>query len=240
MQNDKSNFFYNHVILTLIGEKHISIIKRKFYSGNNELLCVLSYIDFSKVLIEFPTPELLNLNNQSENFKIQFVEPIRKHLEGQNKSLEIEYIQYRDTDSLEAISIQNLTSIEDYNVITSEMLNLLNEIEETVITSKIERKFYSKTNALLSIICFLDFNRILISFINAQKLNIQVSSEELKTIITERIVDAIKPNSPKIKVSYDFFNGTDIIENIELMNVTSIKDYNLCCDEIMKLLSEFE
>ncbi|MBD3353011.1 MAG: hypothetical protein GF364_16140 [Candidatus Lokiarchaeota archaeon] len=217
-----------------------STIKRKFYSTDNELLCVLSYVDFSTVLIEFPNPELVEISKDLATFKTIFLESVILYLKKQNKEFEITYSLYNKTNFLESIALQNLTSIEDYNLVTEALLDLLNEIKGTIITSKIERKFYSKDNKLLSIISFLDFNRILISFMNAHKLNVQVSSEELKTIIQARIVDQLKTTSPHIKATFDFYNDTEIIENIELMNVGSVKDYNFVSEKIMELLSEFE
>ncbi len=154
--------------------------------------------------------------------------------------MKVKYYFYNETDIIESMDIENLKSIEDYNLITSSILDLLTEIKETVITSKIERKFYSKDNKLLSIINFLDFNRILITFVNPNKLNIQRTSELFKQLISEKIINYLKTDYPELKTSYDFYNNTEIIESIELYNVSSIKAYNFVCEQIMALLSELE
>jgi hypothetical protein len=161
-------------------------------------------------------------------------------LKGKNGQLNVYYSLYNDTDILESIEIQNLKSVDEFNTITSNMLDLLSELKETVITSKIERKFYNNQDKLLSIISLLDFNRVIITFVNPNKLNIQMSSEPFKEMISNKIVRHLKEDNQKLKTSFDFYNDTDIIESIEILNVESIKDYNFICEKIMDLLTKLK
>jgi len=204
------------------------------------LLCTISYIEFSNAKIFFPNPELLQITKDSKKFNSLFLQNTIRYLEKNNRKLKVKYNFYDDTDLIESIDIQNLKSVEDYNLITSNILELLTEIKETEITSKIERKFYSQDDKLLSIISFLDFNRIIITFVNSNKLKIQKTSELFKRLISKKILDNLKRDFPKIKTSYDFYDNTKIIDSIEIVNVSSVKAYNFVCEQIIELLSELE
>jgi hypothetical protein len=215
-----------------------SSIQRRFYSQDNELLCTLDYFNFSDVKITFNNPEILQILDKSDSYRTIFLEEIEKNLASKNENLEIKLDFYEDTDFIEFILLSNLQSIEEYNYITSKVMDLLSNIRESVITSKIERKFYSRNDKLLCIVNFLDFNRVNITFVNPDKFEIEKSSEVFRSNFDERTISELKNNNPKIKVNYHHYEDSDIIESIDILNVDHISDYNFICERIMELLSE--
>jgi len=190
------------------------------------------------VKITFNNPEILKISKDSEIFNKIMIKEIKKTLTKNNKNLKIDFLLYDDTDLIEYIDISNLKSIEEYNYITSKVMDLLSNIKESVITSKIERKFYSKNNKLLSIVNFLDFNRINITFVNPDKFNVEKGSEIFKKTFEKQTISELREKNHDIKVNYHYYEETDIIEAIEILNIDNISDYNYICEKIMELLSE--
>lgn len=215
-----------------------SSIQRRFYSQDNELLCTLDYFNFSDVRITFNNPEILQISDKSDSYRTIFLEEINNSLVSKNEHLEIKLNFYEDTDFIEFILLSNLQSIEEYNYITNKVMDLLSNIRESVITSKIERKFYSSDDQLLCIVNFLDFNRVNITFVNPDKFEVEKSSEVFMNIFDEKTISELKDNNPKIKVHYHHYEDSDIIESIDVLNVDHISDYNYICEKIMELLSE--
>ncbi|TFF97255.1 MAG: hypothetical protein EU547_04845 [Promethearchaeota archaeon] len=214
-----------------------SIIDRKFYSENDELLCTLKYLEFSKAEIHFNVN--LKITKQLEPFKMIFINQTITPLTQKAEQLEVKYEFHEDSDIIEKIEIINLDSIENYNILTSSILKLLNKLTETVITSKIERRFYTKNDELLCIVNYLDFNRVIINFINPDKLNITNESEKYMEIFLNETVDKLKEENPSIDVTYDFYNETEIIESIEFLNIESIDIYNFITSKVMELLANY-
>lgn len=212
-----------------------SIIDRKFYSENDELLCTLKYLEFSAGQIIFNVN--LKITKQLDSFKTIFLDQTLDRLKQKNEKIEANYEFYEDTDIIEKIEVSNLSSIEDYNFLTSNVLELLNTITETVITSKIERRFYSNDDRLLCIVNYLDFNRIVINFVNPDKFRITDKSDRLMDDFKSDTLGTLKEEHPSIKVTYDFYNESDIIESIEILNVNSIEIYNFVTSMVMQLLS---
>lgn len=212
-----------------------SIIDRKFYSENDELLCTLKYLEFSVGQI------ILNVNlkitKQLDPFKTIFIDETLDHLKQKNQKIEAEYEFYEDSKIIQKINVKNLNSIDDYNFITSNVLKLLNTLTETVISSKIERRFYSKGDNLLCIVNYLDFNRIVINFVNPDKLNITDKSEEYMEVFKTDAIGKLKEENPAIDVAYDYYDETEVIESIEILNVDSIETYNYITSKVMELLS---
>jgi hypothetical protein len=87
-------------------------IKRKIFSNQNQeeenLLCVLNLYDFKKVEIKFINPEERGIQETSENFINIFLS-----------------YRFKKTDKIEYINISNLSSIEDYDLITVKIRELL-------------------------------------------------------------------------------------------------------------------
>ena len=212
-----------------------SIIDRKFYSENDELLCTLKYLEFSTVQINLNVN--LGINKELDAFKTIFLNQTLVPLKEKNDKIEVQYEFHEDTDIIKTIEVKNLASIEDYNFLTSNILKLLNTITETIITSKIERRFYSDDDELLCIVNYLDFNRVVISFTNPDKLEITEESERYVEKFIDETVGKFKREYPAIKVTFDYYNESEIIESIEFLNVDSIQIYNYITEKVMELLS---
>jgi len=190
------------------------------------------------VKIKFINPELLNLSKSSESFDSIFLKNIRENLAVDNERLEIDIECYDDTNLIEYINIFSLQSIEEYNYITHKIVDLLSKIRESVITSKIERKFYSKNDELLCVVNYLDFNRVNITFVNPDQFKIEKSSKIFKNIFSEKIISDLKQKNPEIKINYNLHENSEIIESIDILNIGNISNYNYICEKLMELLSE--
>jgi len=99
-------------------------IKRKIFSNQNQneenLLCILNLYDFKRVEIKFIDPEKSAIQETSERF-------INVFLKGaliNNPNLSISY-RFKNTDKIEYITISNLSSIDDYDLITTKIRELL-------------------------------------------------------------------------------------------------------------------
>lgn len=212
-----------------------SVIDRKFYSENDELLCTLKYLEFSTGQINLNVN--LEITKQLDAFQKIFLNQTLEPLKQKNDNIEVQYEFYEDTDTIEKIEVLNLTSIDDYNFLTSNILKLLNTITETVITSKIERRFYSNDDNLVCIVNYLDFNRVVISFTNPDKLHVTKESERYMEKFIEDTAGKFKEEYSSIRVTYDYYDESKIIESIEFLNVDSIQIYNYITEKVMELLS---
>lgn len=212
-----------------------STIDRKFYSENDELLCSLKYLEFSTGQINLNVN--LGITKQLDSFKTIFLNQTLDPLKQKNDKIDVQYEFHEDTNTIKTIEVKHLNSIEDYNFLTSNILKLLNTITETVITTKIERRFYSDDDELLCIVNYLDFNRVVISFTNPDKLEITEESERYMEKFIDDTAGKFKKEYPAIKVTYDYYNESEIIESIEFLNVDSIQIYNHITEKVMELLS---
>ncbi|MFO7798098.1 MAG: hypothetical protein R6W84_18315 [Promethearchaeia archaeon] len=188
--------------------------------------------------IKFTNPELLNLSKSSETFDSLFLKDIKENLAVDNERLEINIDCYGDTNLIEYIKIISLQTIEEYNYITHKIVDLLSKVRESVITSKIERKFYSKNDELLCVVNYLDFNRVNITFVNPDQFKLEKSSKIFKNIFSEKIISDLKQKNPEIKINYNLHENSEIIESIDILNIGNISNYNYICEKLMELLSE--
>jgi len=103
-------------------------IKRKIFSNQNQqeenLLCVLNLYDFKKVEIKFIDPEKRGIQETSENFINIFLKGALIKIKENNPNLNISY-RFKNIDKIEYITISNLSSIEDYDLITAKIRELL-------------------------------------------------------------------------------------------------------------------
>lgn len=103
-----------------------SSIKRKIFSKDNqELLCVLKFIDFNLVIIKFTNPTQNSIRETSEDFINIFLRGALIKIKEKNPDLKLNYIYFKNTDIIENIEISNLKSINDYDLITSRIKQLL-------------------------------------------------------------------------------------------------------------------
>ena len=104
--------------------------------------------------------------------------------------------------------------------------------------SIIKRKIFSKDDQeLLCVLKFIDFNLVIIKFINPKQKSIRETSEDFINIFLRGALIKIKEKNPDMKLSYKYFKNTDIIENIEISNLKSINDYDLITSRINELVS---
>jgi hypothetical protein len=103
-------------------------IKRKIFSNQSQeeenLLCVLNLYDFKKVEIKFIDPEKRGIQETSENFINIFLKGALIKIKENNPNLSISY-RFKNVDKIEYINISNLSSIEDYDLITTKIRELL-------------------------------------------------------------------------------------------------------------------
>ncbi|MFX1339274.1 MAG: hypothetical protein ACFFDK_11750 [Promethearchaeota archaeon] len=103
--------------------------------------------------------------------------------------------------------------------------------------TKIKRKIFSKDDQdLLCVLNFTDFNQIEIKFIDPETRHIKETSEEFISIFLRGALIPIKEKHPELKLKYIGFKNSDIIEKIQITNITSINDYDLITDKIRELL----
>ena len=103
--------------------------------------------------------------------------------------------------------------------------------------TKIKRKIFSKDDQdLLCVLNFIDFNQIEIKFIDPEIRNIKETSEEFISIFLREALIPIKEKHPELKLNYVGYKNSDIIEKIQITNITSINDYDLITDKIRELL----
>jgi hypothetical protein len=103
-------------------------IKRKIFANQNQkeenLLCVLNLYDFKRVEIKFIDPENRAIQETSERFINVFLKGALIIIKENNPNLSISY-RFKNTDKIEYITISNLSSIEDYDLITEKIRELL-------------------------------------------------------------------------------------------------------------------
>jgi len=103
-------------------------IKRKIFSNQNQkeedLLCILNLFDFKRVEIKFIDPENRAIQETSERFINVFLKGALIRIKENNPNLSISY-RFKNTDKIEYITISNLSSIEDYDLITEKIRELL-------------------------------------------------------------------------------------------------------------------
>ena len=103
-------------------------IKRKIFSKDEEdLLCVLNFIDFNRVEIKFIDPQLRAIKETSESFISIFLRGALLQIKNKNPDLNLSYKYFKNTDIIEIIKISNLKSINEYDLITSRIRNILLE-----------------------------------------------------------------------------------------------------------------
>ena len=112
-------------------------IKRKIVIESGEkqgkLLCVLNFNDYNKVEIKFIEPEIIAIKESSEDFIKIFLREGLIKIKENNPDLKLNYFYYKKSDIIEKIEISNLKSIEDFDLITKKIRELLdNEIYSNI------------------------------------------------------------------------------------------------------------
>ena len=101
-------------------------IKRKIFSNDNqELVCVLNFYDLNNVEIKFINPEKNPIRETSEEFIGTFLKGALIKIKDENLGMELKYSYVKNTDIIEKIEISNIRNVKDYDLITSQIRNLL-------------------------------------------------------------------------------------------------------------------
>ena len=104
-------------------------IKRKIFSksidNDEELLAILNFYDFNRVEIKIIEPEKRVIRESSEDFVRIFIKGALVEIKEKNPNISREYGYYKNSGLIETITVSNLKSIKDYDIITSKMRELL-------------------------------------------------------------------------------------------------------------------
>ncbi|MBD3338750.1 MAG: hypothetical protein GF353_06565 [Candidatus Lokiarchaeota archaeon] len=103
-----------------------SKLKRKIFSKNREsLVCVLSFTDFKTIEIKFLNPNDLMIKETLDKFINIFLKGALIQIKENNPELDLHYSYYKNSDIIEAILIKNVNSMDDYDLITDKVEDLL-------------------------------------------------------------------------------------------------------------------
>ena len=104
-------------------------IKRKIFSKDNEneegLLCILNFFDLNAVEIKLLAPEERSIKESSDDFIRVFIRGALIKIKEANPNMSLNYEYYKDTDLIESINITNISSIKEYDLITTKIRELL-------------------------------------------------------------------------------------------------------------------
>jgi hypothetical protein len=104
-------------------------IKRKIFSKDEEkdskLLCVLNFSDLNHVEIKLIDPQDRSIIESSEDFITIFLRGALLKIKDDNPDLELNYDYFKNTKLIECIKLSNLKSIQEFDLITSKMRELL-------------------------------------------------------------------------------------------------------------------
>jgi hypothetical protein len=104
-------------------------IKRKIFSKEEDkeskLLCILNFLDFHFVEIKLIDPEISAIREASEDFMTIFIKGALLKIKDDNIDLNVEYDYFKSSKLIERMKISNLKSIQEFDLITSKMRELL-------------------------------------------------------------------------------------------------------------------
>lgn len=104
-------------------------IKRKIFTKNGEnegdLVCVLNFTDFTTLEVKFINPDVRAIKETSEDFINIFLKGALIKIKDKNENISLEYEYFKDTDIIQYIKIQNLKTINDYDLITTKIRELV-------------------------------------------------------------------------------------------------------------------
>jgi len=104
-------------------------IKRKIFSKGKEkeskLICVLNFLDFNKVEIKLIDPMDRSIRETSEDFISIFLRGALLKIKDINPDLDLNYDYFKNSKLIERIKISNLKTIQEFDLITSKMRELL-------------------------------------------------------------------------------------------------------------------
>jgi len=111
---------------TLGSQGEGTLIKRKLFSKDNKLLCVLRFYNLEKVEILFIDPEKLDVREKSEIFINYFIQQILIKIKDKAPQLEMKIEKYKNLDSIQRIELNNVNKLEYFDLIELGIRKVLN------------------------------------------------------------------------------------------------------------------
>ena len=125
-KQDDTQYFVNDISSDRVKDTNI---KRKIFSKADEkdskLLGILNFLDLNKVHIKLIDPMDRKIRETSEAFIRTFLKEALLKIKDTNPDLALNYEYFKNSDVIECIIITNLKSIEEFDLITSKMRELL-------------------------------------------------------------------------------------------------------------------
>jgi hypothetical protein len=125
-KQDDTQYFVNDISSDRVKDTNI---KRKIFSEADEkdskLLGILNFLDLNKVHIKLIDPMDRKIRETSEAFIRTFLKEALLKIKDTNPDLALDYEYFKNSDVIECIIITNLKSIEEFDLITSKMRELL-------------------------------------------------------------------------------------------------------------------
>lgn len=112
------------------------------------------------------------------------------------------------------------------------------KVEGTNIKRKIFSKDKENEEGLLGILNLFDLNRVEIKFLAPEERSIKETSEDFIRIFIKGALIKIKETNPNMSLKYNYYKNTDLIEYINITNISSIKEYDLITTKIRELLAK--
>jgi len=125
-KQDDTQYFVNDISSDRVKDTNI---KRKIFSEADEkdskLLGILNFLDLNKVHIKLIDPMDRKIRETSEAFIRTFLKEALLKIKDTSPDLALDYEYFKNSDVIECIIITNLKSIEEFDLITSKMRELL-------------------------------------------------------------------------------------------------------------------
>ena len=106
-----------------------TIVKRKIFlkgeDDEEDLVCVLKFIDMERIEIKFVNPKLKSITETSEDFIKIFLKEALVKLKENHQKLDLSYEHLENSNVIKTIKIFNVNSIDAYDLITTKVRELL-------------------------------------------------------------------------------------------------------------------
>ena len=112
------------------------------------------------------------------------------------------------------------------------------KVEGTNIKRKIFSKRKGKDDELLCILNCYDLNRVEIKIIDPKQRAIKETSEDFIRIFLKGALIKIKETNSEMSLKYEHFKNTELIEQIIVNNLGSIKEYDIITSKMRELFAK--
>lgn len=200
-------------------------------------------------------PSIDSMDNTEKKISLEKLSEILSTIQNiyYKKNEQIEELQQEIADLKEVLNYLNsIISIQSFHSADELYQNAKNKLEKSDLPieeyfqeeisddnakgTKIKSKIFSEDDNLLCVLNFIDSNMIDIKFIEPEVRNIQETSENFIGIFLREALLPIKDKNPELELNYRYYKNSNIIENIEILNIKSIKDFDLIVAKLRELL----